>query len=119
MSTEALVVIDIDAMVAPVAEIVVQKKKHKVLPVNGASYEMLQEIATLKDKSTYLGISQQIVAQVVPTLTQPQVKALHLSQLSGIIALATGQVEKVRKMTKALEGNGHSSTSRKRRRPKG
>lgn len=119
---EGLPLIDLDAMVRPVARIKLGGAPHDVWPIRGRGYELMQGIAERAKRQEPTPLDEQvrvlreIIAEVVPTLSAPERQALSLEQMLGIVGGATRQVELVKRMMTVFAGNGRGPTERAARR---
>lgn len=108
----ALPLLDLDALVEPVAQIKRFEQMFDVMPIDGASEELFAQMADRHTAGEAVSQAEQmqkgdrILAQVVPDMTPEHRKRLSTGERLQIIMLAATQVERVRDFIRKLEGNG-------------
>ena len=129
MSETELPLLDLDALVKPVARVKIDGKIYPVLPITGNAYSLFMQIrdgAAAKVKQNgktngeqtgvdYLVAARNIVREVVPTLPKDRETRMGISQLTGIIGASTGMVETVQRVVAGHEGKGRGPATPRRR----
>lgn len=106
--SDALPLIDIDALVQPVGRATIFGRAHNVFPINGIAFTLVMALEEGDGKGAResLDISRRIIAECVPTLDEQDRDRLNVRQMTAIVAISMQQMTKVQQMIVVAEGKG-------------
>lgn len=117
-SEKKLPIIDLDALIEPVARVKLSCKEHDVLPISGTAFDMATKVHEAGDSlspTDKLDYMRKIMKALVPTVDDDAIIALSPKQIARILSIASGKVEQVQTRIKAEDAkNGKRSARRAR-----
>ncbi len=115
--TKSTPILDLDALAAPVGRIRRFGAEHDVLPIDGVSQEMFEQIASRakKGEDVELGeqmdLSRKLIAQTVPTMSEEDRRKLSLHDMVRIITMAGKTIDDVEAWI-AAQGRGETTAGK-------
>lgn len=96
-----LEVIDLDELVEPVARVKVRGKEYDVLPISGTAFGLVAQVREKGKDATpgeQLEVVRAIIADAVPSMPEAVRNLLGLKQLTKLLAISAGKVDKVNRV---------------------
>jgi F420-0:gamma-glutamyl ligase len=124
----SLPILDLNALVLPVGRVHLDTEDYDVLPVQGDAITIFEQIVSeaanvkptdaAEEKAAterYLDKARRIVYAIAPSIPRERVHTMAIAQLTGIIGLSMGQVQKVRSLMASAVGKESGPVRRKTR----
>lgn len=112
MSAASIEVLDLNALVRPIARVKLFDGEYDVMPASGRAAELLDQIAQhvqlpaeQRPAISISAIQREIVTECVPSLPDDVYAKLNVDQINAITSIATRMQERVRAMIDDKEKN--------------
>lgn len=105
-------VLDLDALVKPVGRIKRFGKEHDVMPIDGVSQSLFEQLTDRHKAGEQVSLTEQseigakIIAQLLPTMDAEDRDRLSLEERLRVIQMAAKAIEQVQEFIEGQEGNG-------------